>query len=295
MADLRKTPSVQHAVALIRPTVEATVLEMEKLDLAQIPVTLDPGRRLFKPLMEGQSLEWALRQVAADKHEKNIAPNKGLVTAFAPYATEKKVPWFRECERYLFPIGSGVSIPVRPSGFWVEDGRLRVLWAQCWKGRTLERPLVVFLDEAHQFLGQTVGDEYGSTVLDSFGLIAKEGRKYGLTCVLATQRPRDIPHDVLSQLGTLFVHRLTNKQDRDTVESACGDLDRGAAQFIPMLGPGEAIIIGPDLPAPLPVFIHPPTSPPDSRGPSYQSFWRARREGDVRVAQLGDEPIIAEP
>lgn len=144
-------------------------------------------------------------------------------------------------------------------------------------GAFRDRPLVVFLDEAHQFLGQTVGDEYGSTQLDSFGLIAKEGRKYGLTCVLATQRPRDIPHDVLSQLGTLFVHRLTNKQDRDTVESACGDLDRGAAQFIPMLGPGEAIIIGPDLPAPLPVFIHPPTSPPDSRGPSYQAFWKSRR------------------
>lgn len=144
-------------------------------------------------------------------------------------------------------------------------------------GSFRERPLVVFLDEAHQFLGQTVGDEYGSTRLDSFGLIAKEGRKYGLTCVLATQRPRDIPHDVLSQLGTLFVHRLTNKQDRDTVESACGDLDRGAAQFIPMLGPGEALIIGPDLPAPLPIFVHAPTSPPDSRGPSYQAFWKSRR------------------
>lgn len=162
------------------------------------------------------------------------------------------------------------------------------------EGAFRERPLVVFLDEAHQFLGQTVGDEYGSTQLDSFGLIAKEGRKYGLTCVLATQRPRDIPHDVLSQLGTLFVHRLTNKQDRDTVESACGDLDRGAAQFIPMLGPGEAIIIGPDLPAPLPVFIHPPTSPPDSRGPSYQAFWKARREADALAAQVVDEPLIAE-
>jgi uncharacterized protein len=153
-----------------------------------------------------------------------------------------------------------------------------------------ERPLVVFLDEAHQFLGQTVGDEYGSTQLDSFGLIAKEGRKYGLTCVLATQRPRDIPHDVLSQLGTLFVHRLTNKQDRDTVESACGDLDRGAAQFIPMLGPGEAIIIGPDLPAPLPVFIHPPTSPPDSRGPSYQAFWNSRR--DAAAAQAAQAQAV---
>jgi hypothetical protein len=138
MADLRKTPSVQHAVALIRPTIEATVLEMEKLDLAQIQFSLDPGRRLFKPLMEGQPLDWALRQVEADKHKKNIAPNKGLVTGFAPYAAEKKVSWFRECERYQFPIGSGVSIPVRPSGFWAEDGRLRVLWAQCWKGRTLD-------------------------------------------------------------------------------------------------------------------------------------------------------------
>lgn len=138
MADLRKTPSVQHAVALIRPTVEATLLEMEKLDLAQIPFSLDPGRKLFKPLMEGQPLDWALRQVEADRHPKNTAPNKGLVTAFASYAAEKNVPWFRECERYLFPIGSGVSIPVRPSGFWVEDGRLRVLWTQCWKGRTLD-------------------------------------------------------------------------------------------------------------------------------------------------------------
>jgi uncharacterized protein len=91
--------------------------------------------------------------------------------------------------------------------------------------RFRETPLVVFLDEAHQFLGRTIGDEYSSARLDSFGLIAKEGRKYGLTCVLATQRPRDIPEDVLSQLGTWFVHRLTNDKDRDAVERACGDLD----------------------------------------------------------------------
>ncbi len=138
MADLRRTPSVQHAVALIRPTIEATVLEMEKLDLAAIPFSLNPGRKLFKPMMEGQPLDWALRQVEADKHQKNIAPNRGLVTAFADYAAEKKVSWFRECERYLYPIGSGVMIPVRPAGFWVHDGRLQVLWAQCWKGRTLD-------------------------------------------------------------------------------------------------------------------------------------------------------------
>lgn len=145
-------------------------------------------------------------------------------------------------------------------------------------GRFRDTPIIVFLDEAHQFLGRTVGDEYGSVRLDSFGLIAKEGRKYGLSCVLATQRPRDIPQDVLSQLGTLIVHRLTNEQDRNTVEHACGDMDRAAAQFIPMLAPGEAIIIGPDIPTPLPLQILRPKSPPDSKGPKFQSHWAERRQ-----------------
>ena len=139
MADLRRTPSVQHAVALMRDTVQATVVEMEKLDAAEITISLNPGRRLFKPLMEGQSIDWAIRQLKLEKREKNIAPNIGLVEAFAPYARGKSIPWFRECQPHFYPIGSGVTIPVRPAGFWAEGGKLRVLWPQCWKGRTLDR------------------------------------------------------------------------------------------------------------------------------------------------------------
>jgi DNA helicase HerA-like ATPase len=138
------------------------------------------------------------------------------------------------------------------------------------------QPVICFLDEAHQFMGRSVGDEFNSVSLDAFGLIAKEGRKYGLTTVLATQRPRDVPQDVLSQLGTLFVHRLTNERDRETIERACGDLDRSAAAFIPSLSQGEAIVLGPDLPAPLPIQITAPdkTAQPTSRGPNYQRAWR---------------------
>lgn len=172
----------------------------------------------------------------------------------------------------------------------------RYLLGLARNGQFRDAPLVVFLDEAHQFLGRTVGDEYGSARLDSFGLIAKEGRKYGLTCVLATQRPRDIPQDVLSQLGTMFVHRLTNDQDRETIERACGDLDKAAAQFIPMLAPGEAILIGPDLPAPLPLNMTPPLSPPDSKGPPFQTYWRRRveiaaaaRAALAQIAEAGGE------
>jgi uncharacterized protein len=140
-------------------------------------------------------------------------------------------------------------------------------------------PVICFLDEAHQFMGRSVGDDFNSVSLDAFGLIAKEGRKYGLTTVLATQRPRDVPQDVLSQLGTLFVHRLTNERDRETIERACGDLDRSAAAFIPSLSQGEAILLGPDLPAPLPIQITPPdkSAQPSSRGPNFQAAWRGRQ------------------
>jgi uncharacterized protein len=153
----------------------------------------------------------------------------------------------------------------------------RFLLGRARSGVFRDKPLIVVLDEAHQFLGRTIGDEYANVRLESFGLLAKEGRKHGLTCVLATQRPRDVPADVLSQLGTLIVHRLTNDDDRLAIERACGDLDRNAALFIPTLGPGEAIIIGPDLPAPVPIMIREPASAPDSRGPDYAAYWSIRK------------------
>lgn len=149
----------------------------------------------------------------------------------------------------------------------------RFLLRQARKGLFRDCPLVVMLDEAHQFLDKSVGDEYNKTSLDAFGLIAKEGRKYGLTSVLATQRPRDIPEDVLSQMGMFIVHRLINERDRAVVEKACGNLDHSAATFLPTLGQGEAILVGVDSPMPLPVRIRTPEYPPQSRGPDYAKHW----------------------
>ena len=137
------------------------------------------------------------------------------------------------------------------------------------------RPTVVMIDEAHNFLGRHVGTEDYAARLDAFELIAKEGRKYGLNICLASQRPRDVTEDVLSQMGTLIVHRLTNDQDRAVVERACGEIDRAASAFLPNLRPGEAAIIGTDFPIPLTVQIHEPTTKPRSDGPRYQEHWAA--------------------
>jgi len=149
----------------------------------------------------------------------------------------------------------------------------RYLLGLAREGQFLNMPMVVLLDEAHQFLDKSVGDEFSRTDLDAFGLIAKEGRKYSLTCVLATQRPRDIPEDVLSQMGMFIVHRLINERDRNVVEKACGDLDVSAAKFLPTLSQGEAMVVGVSSPMPLPVAIRKPASPPSSRSANYETYW----------------------
>ncbi|MCH4883223.1 ATP-binding protein [Pseudomonas sp. TMW22080] len=135
------------------------------------------------------------------------------------------------------------------------------------------KPLIVILDEAHNFLGKTLGNEDDVQNLDAFELIAKEGRKYGLNICLATQRPRDITEGVLSQMGTLLVHRLTNDRDREVVERACGELDRSAAAFLPNLKQGEVAMVGVDFPIPVTIQIGRPSQPPISDGPSFQDLW----------------------
>jgi DNA helicase HerA-like ATPase len=142
-------------------------------------------------------------------------------------------------------------------------------------GSFKENPTVIVVDEAHHFLGVQVGSEEIFSRLDAFELIAKEGRKFGLSICLATQRPRDITEGVLSQMGTLIVHRLTNDRDREIVERACGEIDRSASSFLPNLQPGEAAIIGVDFPFPLTIQISKPTFRPKSDGPNYQEHWRA--------------------
>ncbi len=136
------------------------------------------------------------------------------------------------------------------------------------------RPLVVVLDEAHHFLNENLAQEDIGIPLDAFELIAKEGRKHWLNFCIATQRPRDIPEGILSQIGTFIVHRLNNEKDRAAVENASASADHTVLEFIPGLSEGQAVVIGADLPLPLAIQINKPTQEPDSRGPNYQKLWR---------------------
>jgi DNA helicase HerA-like ATPase len=135
-------------------------------------------------------------------------------------------------------------------------------------------PLLVIIDEAHQFLSDLMDNKSRDILLDAYGMIAKEGRKYGLNICLATQRPRDIPESVLSQIGTFVVHRLINDKDLSVIERAASGADHSLLSSLPTLGPGEALILGADFGVPLAVRIHAPENPPQSYGPAYQECWK---------------------
>ena len=135
-------------------------------------------------------------------------------------------------------------------------------------GKFKDSPVVVFIDEAHQFLNKSIADEYfAAKPLDAFEQISKEARKYGLFLCIATQMPRDIPLGTLSQMGTFIVHRLINEQDKKAVESAASSINRNSMAYLPILGEGEAMMIGVDFPMPLTLKISEPHNKPDSNTP----------------------------
>lgn len=130
------------------------------------------------------------------------------------------------------------------------------------------KPVVLLIDEAHQFLNKKVKDEYFESVnLDAFDSIVKECRKHGLFLCIATQMPRDIPSGTLSQMGTFTVHRLINYNDKEAVSNACSTANKSTLDFLPILGEGEAILTGVDFPMPIIMKFDEPIIKPDSSTP----------------------------
>lgn len=131
-----------------------------------------------------------------------------------------------------------------------------------------ENPIVLFVDEAHQFLKKSIPDEsFQDLELDAFDKIAKECRKHGLFLCISTQNPRDIPVGTLSQMGTFIVHRLINESDRAVIEKACSEGSKNSLSYLPTLQSGEALLISIEMPMPIIIKIKEPEIKPTSLTP----------------------------
>lgn len=159
---------------------------------------------------------------------------------------------------------SGVPVGIQSE---LVGGLLRLVydamfWARNQPEGGRERPVLFVLEEAHAYLN-------GGSATAAVKRIAKEGRKYGVSMMLVTQRPSEIDPTVVSQCGTIFALRLTNSLDRSAVSNAASDNLRELMGMLPVLRTGEAIVVGEAVNLPMRATIaQPPLKHrPDSSDP----------------------------
>jgi DNA helicase HerA-like ATPase len=104
-------------------------------------------------------------------------------------------------------------------------------------------PVTLVCEEAHRYvpLNASMGFEPCKRAIAK---IAKEGRKYGASLCIVTQRPAEIDPTILSQCNTVFALRMSNDRDQEIVSSAIADTGSGLLEFLPALGQREAIAFG---------------------------------------------------
>lgn len=104
-------------------------------------------------------------------------------------------------------------------------------------------PLMLVYEEAHKYAPKSDMARFRSSIT-SIERIAKEGRKYGVTLCIVSQRPSEISETIFSQCNNFVAMRLTNPDDQNYVKRLLPDSLDGVTNSLPSLKTGEAIIIG---------------------------------------------------
>jgi DNA helicase HerA-like ATPase len=153
-----------------------------------------------------------------------------------------------------------------------------------WSREEKPRPVLLVCEEAHRYVPSEKNAD-GSSVGKILSRIAKEGRKYGISLGLITQRPSDLAEGVLSQCGTIISMRLNNDRDQAFVKAAMPEGARGFLDAIPALRNRECIISGEGVAIPIRVSFDTleEFKRPASEDPSFTELWN----------HSGDEEMIA--
>ena len=144
-----------------------------------------------------------------------------------------------------------------------------------WAREEKTRPILLVCEEAHRYVPNEKNAD-GSSVGRILSRIAKEGRKYGISLGLITQRPSDLAEGVLSQCGTIISMRLNNDRDQAFVKAAMPEGARGFLDSIPALRNRECIICGEGVSIPMRVSFDAleEFKRPASADPSFAELWR---------------------
>jgi uncharacterized protein len=141
-------------------------------------------------------------------------------------------------------------------------------------------PLTIICEEAHRYAprDKELGFEAAKRALFR---IAKEGRKYGVSLCVVSQRPSDLAPGLLSECNTMFAFRMTSHEDQDIVRSAVPEASHGLMNFLPALRNGEAIAVGEGVAMPMRICFSPlpEGSRPRSATTSFTMAWSKDSDG----------------
>ncbi|MGI9407183.1 MAG: ATP-binding protein, partial [Hyphomicrobiaceae bacterium] len=138
-------------------------------------------------------------------------------------------------------------------------------------------PVTIVCEEAHRYVpGGDSAKSAFEPAKRAIARIAKEGRKYGASLCIITQRPAEIDPTILSQCNTVFALRMSNDRDQEIVRSAISDTGSGLLEFLPALGAREAIAFGDGVTLPVRIKFHelPQEALPKSSTAKFSEKWQ---------------------
>ena len=152
---------------------------------------------------------------------------------------------------------------------------------QFWTDPDKRQPIALVCDEAHLYLPRKEGcNPAEARAVENFERIAKEGRKYGVALLVASQRPSDVSTTILSQCNNVVSMRLTNSDDQTVVKRLMPESLSGLTDVLPILDTGEALVVGDSVLLPSRIKIKAPDEPPQS---STRDFWKEWKKSEVEV------------
>ncbi len=140
-----------------------------------------------------------------------------------------------------------------------------------WTPPKQRHPLLLVFEEAHNYIPRVdKGRNFARVAVER---VAKEGRKYGVSAMIVSQRPSELSETVLSQCNSFVVMRLSNPEDQKYVSKVVGDHFAGVIQMLPVLRPGEAFVIGDSVLMPMRTLVKFPSPSPQSANLDFFQAW----------------------
>lgn len=148
---------------------------------------------------------------------------------------------------------------------------------QFWRAEEERTPITFVCDEAHIYLPTKDDSDADSRIaLDTFEKVAKEGRKYGVSLLVVSQRPSDVSRTILSQCNNLIALRLSNPQDQQVVHKMMPDSLSSLTSILPILDTGEAVVLGDAVLLPSRIKLNKPNLEPASATKDFWSDWSSK-------------------